>query len=137
MKYPFFILLLIAIAFTASVSAKAPPGHGDVKGSKITECPYLCYAPAILQAKAQVLCKSISHMPVEAKAESGTYASRYDARVRRSNKHQFVVYLPDKYRKGNKDIHTSITRQPSAGSAKGDSTTRLCDDDSLADEVEA
>lgn len=33
------ILLLAAIAFTASVSAKAPPGHGEVKESKSKACP--------------------------------------------------------------------------------------------------
>jgi len=33
--------LLFAIAICTSVSAKAPPGHGGVKESKNTECPYL------------------------------------------------------------------------------------------------
>ena len=34
-------LLLTAIAFTVRVSATAPPGHGVVKESKSTVCPYL------------------------------------------------------------------------------------------------
>ena len=33
-------LLLTAIAFTVSVSAKAPPGHGVAQESKSTACPY-------------------------------------------------------------------------------------------------
>lgn len=39
MKQFKYILLLCAIAFTASVSAKAPPGHGEVKESKSKACP--------------------------------------------------------------------------------------------------
>ena len=40
MKYSIkFIFLMIAIAFTASVSANTPPGHGEVKESKSKACP--------------------------------------------------------------------------------------------------
>lgn len=38
--------MLIAIAFSSSVSAKAPPGHGAAKEPKTNECPIFAYASA-------------------------------------------------------------------------------------------
>ena len=38
--------MLIAIAFSSSVSAKAPPGHGAAMESKNNDCPIFVYAPA-------------------------------------------------------------------------------------------
>ena len=41
------LLLVPAIAFTVSVSAKAPPGHGVAKESKSTVCPYFDYVHSL------------------------------------------------------------------------------------------
>ena len=46
MRKSLSFLLLGAIAFSVSVSAKAPPGHEAAKESKSILCPSFVYAPS-------------------------------------------------------------------------------------------